>query len=124
MHIAPDRREHERTPFAAAVRVRVLSSSDVPGLRDEQIECSAEDISAGGLRLRLNEHLVAGSRLELLIRTSPLPAGAFLFEGIVRWVETVDGTCCLGVELREMPDEQAAKWWTTIHHCVGVAPSG
>lgn len=90
--------------------VRIISSHPTVSLDGKTIHCLTQDLSVGGLRLRLKEGLPVGTTLQLWIKVADYP-GTFLVNGVIRWVRERDANeFFTGVELRDEPNGDGTGW--------------
>lgn len=127
MGFEKNRRAEPRPAYEASIAIKVLSSSQNTGLAGTSVHCSTEDISASGIRIHLMHGVPPGTLLSLWFRTTEHPAGMFLFRGTVKWSREMEqGSFAVGVELDDMPEEEATAWHRIIaeklppHHGTGA----
>lgn len=90
--------------------MRIVSSRPDVLLEGKTIHCSIQDLSAGGVRLRLDEAVPVGTELQLWIKVAAYP-GTFLVNGVIRWVREHSPKVFLaGVELRDEQNDDAGSW--------------
>lgn len=106
-----DGRAHARVASSGSVVVTVLSSPDVPELRNKVFFCSTRDLSVGGLRLRMQVPVPPASILGLLVAMSD-PIGAFRHIGRVAWTRRLpEGAAfAVGVEFTDTPRATRMAW--------------
>lgn len=105
-----ERRSEPRLSCQERLFVRVVSSCPNVSLEGKTILCSTDDLSAGGLRLRLEEDVPVGTRLQVWIKIADY-SGTFLFNGIIRWVRAQSATVFLaGIQLQEEEGDDVLDW--------------
>ena len=106
-----DRRAYPRLREKDSVVVTVLSAPEVPELENKTFFCTSEDLSSGGLKLRLSTHVPVGAVLGLRVAFT-LPLGTFRHIGRVAWSEegTDSKACLVGVEFTYTLSGRAAAW--------------
>lgn len=108
-----DRRRHRRVACDRRLSVQVLSSVQDPSAGDRAVAGDASDVSAGGLRLRVDGPLPVGHNLDLWIRVQGR-AGTFMLSGKVKWAEGDAGGWWIGIQLLERPTDDVAYWLDMI----------
>ncbi len=96
-----ERRVTRRVPRMERLFLRTIDERGDPPIIGSVTHCISEDLSADGMRLRIDRPLALGTRLQLWIKLYG-QRGTFMLEGLVRWVEAdrVDEeTYLIGVEL-------------------------
>jgi len=105
-----ERRRHERLACGETTKVRVLSSTQDLSAEGKTMAGDADDISAGGLRLRVDQPMPIDRGLDLWIRLEGR-SGTFMLSGVVKWVtEDPHGGYQVGIELLEEPTEDLQSW--------------
>ena len=90
--------------------MRIVSSHPNVSLDGKTIHCSTQDLSAGGLQLRLEEGVPVGTVLQLWIKVGDYP-GTFLLNGTIKWVREQSSNAFLaGVELGDEQSVDARGW--------------
>jgi hypothetical protein len=105
-----ERRRHKRLACGEATKVRVLSSTQDLSTEGKTMASDADDISAGGLCLRVDRPMPVGRGLDLWIRLEGR-SGTFMLSGMVKWVtEDPRGGYQVGIQLLEEPTEDLQSW--------------
>ncbi len=106
----PEKRSAPRLGREESLFVRIVSSGPDVLLEGKTVHCSTEDLSAGGMRLRLDEAVPVGTVLQLWIKVSDYP-GTFLVNGVIRWVREYSPNVFLaGIELRDERNDDTGNW--------------
>lgn len=80
-----DRRDNQRFDYEVLVQVT---------RGDTTVQCSSEDISTGGMRMRVDGLILkVGEKLRLSFKL-PLLADPIMTEAEVRWIDRTTGTMC------------------------------
>jgi PilZ domain len=100
-----DRRAHKRMEVSEDVSLKIVFSSENPGLLGRTIDGSTLDLSAGGLRISLNHPIKIDSVLDVWV-TMKEQKRKFFLTGNVRWCNESDkpGVYQIGLVLRERTD--------------------
>ena len=100
-----DRRSATRFELKEALEMKIVFSSENPGLLGRRISGSTIDISATGLRIDLNQAVKIDSVLDVWVTLKDNGRKYFL-TGNVRWCEQKDSAdgYLVGVVLRERAD--------------------
>lgn len=102
--------------------VRIVSSHPSKVLEGKTIRCSTQDLSAGGVRLCLDEAVPVGTLLQLWIKVADYP-GTFLMNGLIRWVrEKSPRAFLVGVELRDEPNDDTIGWQRMVADVMKSVP--
>ena len=112
MSESTDRRNHRRLARDEKVIIQVVSSASDPSLTGLTVKCSTVDVSAQGLRVKLDKHVPEGYLLELFLQISGQSRRYFL-GGEVKWSHEVEGEedCFLtGIQLIENAGDDLADW--------------
>ena len=107
-----ERRRAPRGEHEEALITKIINSSDPNILPGRTFVSRTADISAQGLRIRLNHEPAIGSTLEMWI-VSHQHQGSLVLSGVVRWARPVtkDGySHQVGVELSEQSSDDFTKW--------------
>lgn len=100
-----DRRAETRYEQKEDLNLKIVFSSDNPGLLGKTIDGSTIDVSASGLRIMLNHPIKIDSVLDVWVNRKEQNKKYFL-TGNVRWCKEteVGGTYQVGLVLRERTD--------------------
>ena len=100
-----DRRADPRFEMSEDFTLKIVFSSENPGLLGKTISGSTVDVSASGLRLSLNVPIQLDSVLDVWVTLKENNKKYFL-TGNVRWCNEgeVSGTYLIGLVLRERSD--------------------
>lgn len=100
-----DRRAHRRFETAESINLKIVFSSENPGLLGRNLDGSTLDVSAGGLRISLNHPIKIDSVLDVWV-TLKEQKRKFFLTGNVRWCNESDkpGIYLIGLILRERTD--------------------
>ena len=100
-----ERRTEERFVLSEELSMKIVFSSENPGLLGKTLDGSTVDVSASGLRIRLNQPVQMDSVLDVWVNLKEQNKKYFL-TGNVRWCsETeVGGIYQVGLVLRERTD--------------------
>jgi hypothetical protein len=100
-----DRRAHQRMEVSEEVSLKIVFSSENPGLLGRTLDGSTLDLSAGGLRISLNHPIKIDSVLDVWV-TMKEQKRKFFLTGNVRWCNESDkpGVYQIGLVLRERTD--------------------
>lgn len=100
-----DRRAHQRIEVSEDVSLKIVFSSENPGLLGWTLDGSTLDLSAGGLRILLNHPIKIDSVLDVWV-TMKEQKRKFFLTGNVRWCNETDkpGVYQIGLVLRERTD--------------------
>lgn len=106
-----DRRRHVRAADRNAAVLTILSEAFEAGLVGKVIGCTTEEVSEGGVRIRVSERIEPGTRLQLRIATTNPPA-SFLLTGRLVWTrESVPpGTWVAGVDVGSTDEKYLDTW--------------
>lgn len=112
MSESTDRRNHPRLARDEKVIIQVVSSASDPSLTGLTVKCATVDVSANGLRVKLDKHVPEGYLLELFLQVSGQSRRYFL-AGEVKWsrqVEDEEDCYLTGIELIESTGDDLADW--------------
>ena len=100
-----DRRADTRTDANNVANIKIVFSSETPGLLGTNLPGSAVDVSASGLRLSLNKEVPINSNLDIWV-TFKDDFKKFFLSSKVRWCRQVDdsATYQAGISLHERTD--------------------
>ncbi|MBI3186397.1 MAG: PilZ domain-containing protein [Gammaproteobacteria bacterium] len=100
-----DRRAHPRVAVSEDVSLKIVFSSENPGLLGRTLDGSTLDLSAGGLRISLNHAIKIDSVLDVWV-TLKSQKRKFFLTGNVRWCNESEkpGIYQIGLVLRERSD--------------------
>lgn len=100
-----ERRAHARFEAAEDINLKIVFSSENPGLLGRTLNGSTLDVSAGGLRISLNHPIKIDSVLDVWV-TLKEQKRKFFLTGNVRWCNESDkpGIYQIGLILRERTD--------------------
>lgn len=100
-----ERRAHQRFESSEEISLKIVFSSENPGLLGRTLSGSTLDVSAGGLRLALNHPIKVDSVLDVWV-TLKEQKRKFFLTGNVRWCNESDkpGIYQIGLILRERTD--------------------
>jgi len=100
-----DRRAEERFERKEELNMKIVFSSDNPGLLGKIIDGSTTDVSPSGLRIMLNQPIKIDSVLDVWVNRKQENKKYFL-TGNVRWCQETDvgGIYQIGLVLRERTD--------------------
>lgn len=100
-----DRRADTRTEAHNVTNIKIVFSSETPGLLGTNLPGSAVDVSASGLRLSLNKEVQVNSNLDIWV-TLKGDFKNFFLSSKVRWCRQVDdsGIYQAGILLHERTD--------------------
>ena len=100
-----ERRAHPRFEASDDISLKIVFSSENPGLLGRTLDSSALDVSAGGLRISLNHAIKLDSVLDVWV-TLKSQKRKFFLTGNVRWCNESDkpGVYQIGLILRERTD--------------------
>ncbi|MDQ1363370.1 MAG: PilZ protein [Pseudomonadota bacterium] len=100
-----ERRAHRRFELADEINLKIVFSSENPGLLGRTLDGSTLDVSAGGLRILLNHPIKVDSVLDVWV-TLKEQRRKFFLTGNVRWCNESDkpGIYQVGLILRERTD--------------------
>lgn len=101
-----ERRRYPRAIQTGRVMVSVLPRSDVGAGVALTFDCSAADVSVGGLRIRSHHPLSVGTPLDIRVAFSD-PPQSFRLKGVVMWRMEAES---MGVELTDS-DPAALQAW-------------
>jgi hypothetical protein len=106
-----EQRRQPRAKRAERIFVQVVDCTEAPDLVGRILRASTEDVSAGGLRLHLENPVPVGCALELWVKVDGSD-GTFLLAGEVRWVVPVqeEGGYAAGVALASGLPDDSARW--------------
>ena len=105
-----ERRNELRISHRAAVFVEVAGASPGAGEQASLVLCQVEDISANGLRVRIDRKLPVGSALGLVVKF-PGASSALRLVAEVRWVQCGAGDACVvGFALYESLQTDIRAW--------------
>jgi len=112
MSESTDRRNHPRLARDEKVVIQVVSSASDPSLTGLTVKCSTVDLSAQGLRVKLDKHVPEGYRLELFLQVTG-HSRRFFLAGEIKWsreVEGEEGGYLTGIELVDAPETDLSDW--------------
>ena len=100
-----DRRADTRTDANNVANIKIVFSSETPGLLGTNLPGSAVDVSASGLRLSLYKEVPINSNLDIWV-TFKDDFKKFFLSSKVRWCRQVDdsATYQAGISLHERTD--------------------
>lgn len=100
-----ERRAHTRFEASEDISLKIVFSSENPGLLGRTLDASTLDVSAGGLRISLNHSIKIDSVLDVWV-TLKEQKRKFFLTGNVRWCNESDkpGIYQIGLILRERTD--------------------
>ncbi len=100
-----ERRNALRYELKEALNMKIVFSSENPGLLGKTLCGSTIDVSASGLRIELNQQIKIDSVLDVWVTLKETEKKYFL-TGNVRWCKVMDvgGYFQIGVVLRERSD--------------------
>lgn len=100
-----ERRSETRYERKEELNMKIVFSSDNPGLLGKTIDGSTIDVSASGLRIMLNQPIKVDSVLDVWVNRKQQNKRYFL-TGNVRWCKETEmgGTYQVGLVLRERTD--------------------
>ncbi len=100
-----ERRDATRIDLREALDMKIVFSSENPGLLGKTLCGSTIDVSATGLRIELNQQIKIDSVLDVWVTLKDNKKKYFL-TGNVRWCQEMDvaGFFQIGVVLRERSD--------------------
>ena len=100
-----ERRDSLRFELKEALDMKIVFSSENPGLLGKTLCGSTIDVSATGLRIELNQQIKIDSVLDVWV-TLKESKNKYFLTGNVRWCEEsdVEGYFQIGVVLRERAD--------------------
>lgn len=104
-----ERRRNPRLVREERLLMQVTAIDDAPPPERMTSACRTVDISAGGLRLRLNEPVQAGSRIDLWVEVTGR-SGKLLLSGEVRWSVQQDEGHLIGIQLHERDGFDLLAW--------------
>jgi hypothetical protein len=106
-----DRRRHVRAADRNAAVLTILSEGFEQGLVGKVVGCTTEEVSEGGVRIRVSERIEPGTRLELRVATTQPPA-AFLLKGRLVWTRegVPPGTWIAGVDITDTDEKTLGTW--------------
>lgn len=102
---AQERRDSVRYELNQALDMKIVFSSENPGLLGKTLCGSTIDVSASGLRIELNQQIKLDSVLDVWVTLKNSKKRYFL-TGNIRWCKAMDVDDCyqVGVILRERSD--------------------
>jgi hypothetical protein len=111
MTTQPERRKHPRLKSDETVTVRVLDTDGVSGPVGNEMVCSTEDLSVGGLRFRAERPLPVGGLIKLAIVLRQ-PRRRFDMQGRIVWmVPSADGGMhAVGVHFTDVGRQTLNAW--------------
>ena len=100
-----ERRAEKRYEQNEALNMKIVFSSENPGLLGKTMDGSTVDVSASGLRIMINQPIQIDSVLDVWVNLKQKNKKYFL-TGNVRWCKEteVGGTYQVGLVLRERTD--------------------
>ena len=100
-----DRRAHTRIDSAEDISLKIVFSSENPGLLGRTLNASTLDVSTGGLRISINHAIKIDSVLDVWV-TLKEQKRKFFLTGNVCWCNESDkpGIYQIGLVLRERTD--------------------
>ena len=100
-----ERRDSLRLDLKEALDMKIVFSSENPGLLGKTLCGSTIDVSSTGLRIELNQQIKIDSVLDVWV-TLKEPKMKYFLTGNVRWCKEMDvgGYFQIGVILRERAD--------------------
>lgn len=113
MNDAQDQRRHPRLQRGERLIIQIVGAPDNPALNGHVTSCTSVDLSAGGLRIRLEEPLGRDNRVELWVALEGR-RGKFLLSGTVRWCmrEETGDAYLAGIEINTGPASDTDSWKT------------
>ena len=112
-----DRRAHTRFDSEEELSLKIVFSSENPGLLGRTLKASTLDVSAGGLRISLNQAIKIDSVLDVWV-TLKEQKRKFFLTGNVRWCNESEkpGVYQIGLILRERTDTitDLGSWQSTF----------
>jgi Tfp pilus assembly protein PilZ len=98
-----ERRVDERIVQTAAFSLKIIFTSENPGLLGRSLYGSTIDISASGLKLALQSELPVDSTIDVVVTLKSNPKQYFL-SGKVRWCKKADneGNYHVGIALQDL----------------------
>jgi hypothetical protein len=98
-----ERRADKRIPQTEAFSLKIIFTSENPGLLGKNLYGSTIDISASGLRLALQSELPVDSTIDVVATLKGSPKQYFL-SGKVRWCKKADdnGNYHVGIALQDL----------------------
>lgn len=102
----PERRRYPRAIQTGRVMISVLPHSDVGAGVALTFDCSTDDVSAGGLRIRSHHPLSVGTQLDIRVAFAD-PPQSFRLKGVVMWRMESES---MGVELMDTDPATLQAW--------------
>ena len=108
-----ERRAEPRYEEKDAITLKIVFSSENPGLLGKTLEGATHDVSASGLCIQLDRPIVVDSVLDIML-TNKRMGKKFSLTGNVRWCRETSqpGQYQIGLVLRERTDQHTdlAEW--------------
>ena len=110
-----ERRVDKRISQTEAVSLKILFTSESPGLLGKTLQGSTVDISASGLKLALQSELPVDSTIDVSVTLKGNSKQYFL-SGKVRWCKKIDGSNYqAGIALQDLINtETDYKAWRVV----------
>ena len=110
MSAITERRDSPRIERDERVFIYVVSASEHPELQGTTVRCATVDVSATGIKIRLDQPVNEGCELELWVEISG-HSPKFFLSGQAKWCnKTEDGHYQTGIELRRCDTDDLSVW--------------
>lgn len=109
--LSTERRQTPRQTRGERFSLRILAIDEASPPDSLTVACTTVDVSVGGLRLRLNERIETGSRVDLSVQAARLQ-GKLLVSGEVRWSVQDGKNHLIGIQLQERRGFDLSEWRT------------
>lgn len=111
MSDSAERRTAPRVPRMERLFIRTIDDTTDPPILGTVVHCISEDLSSGGMRLRIDQAFEPGVKLQLWIKLYGR-AGTYLLEGVVRWQQhdSAQDKRQIGIELTRRDAELEEMW--------------
>ena len=106
---SPERRQTARQPHEEPLLVQITAIDETSPPEGLTTTCRTVNVSAGGLRLRLNERIESGSQIDLWVEVTGRP-GKLLLSGEVRWSVQDGKSYLVGVQLHDRAGFDLLAW--------------
>lgn len=104
-----ERRQDPRLGRAEPLLLQVTAIDEIPPPESLTAACTTVDVSVGGLRLRANERIDTGSRIDLKVDVGGRP-GELMLSGEVRWSVQDGESYLIGIQLHDRPGFDLLAW--------------
>lgn len=104
-----ERRQNPRLAREEPLLLKITAIDETPPPESLTAACTTIDVSAGGLRLRANARIEAGSRIDLWVEVTGR-SGKLMLSGEVRWSVQDGESYLIGIQLRDRPGFDLLAW--------------